>query len=167
MSLRCFLLFLPIRGRFKCPSTWVHSVCLKLIHSPAVRLVLSLDTIWLLTRFSELQLDLASLGGMWPPLLAQLLSPVSAWIRSTSCDGQKQISLFFLFQMYTVFSPPSAFVVSLRDTPSIPTSLSGRDAVMLLNDVVLLFHLNSRSPNQHLLGLQFWGMAVQNIILPL
>lgn len=98
VSLRCFLLFLPIKGRFQCPSTWVHSVCLKLIHSPAVRLVLSLDTIWLLTLFSELQLDLASSEGMWPPSLAQLLSPVWAWIRSTSSDGQKQIHSFSSFK---------------------------------------------------------------------
>lgn len=38
---------------------------------------------------------------------------------------------------------------------------------MLLNDGVSRFHLSSRSPNQHLLGLPFWGMAVQNIILRL
>lgn len=42
----------------------------ELIHSPAVKAVLSLGETWLLTPSSELQLGLASLEAMWPPKLA-------------------------------------------------------------------------------------------------
>lgn len=67
----------------------------ELIHSPAVKAVLSLGETWPLTRFSEPQLTLASLEAMWLPKLAPWLSPESIRITSASSDGQKQISLFF------------------------------------------------------------------------
>lgn len=96
-------------------------------------------------------------GAMWPPSLALSESLESAWITSASSDGQEQVHLFLL-QTGAVFLPPPVWL-ALRTAP---TSPSAPGVVMLLKDVVLLFHVSSRSPKQHLWGLPSWGTAVQN-----
>lgn len=119
----------------------------ELIHSPAVKAVLSLGEAWPLTRSSELQLGLASLEAMWSPKLAPWLSPESARITSASSDGQKQISLVFLFQICAVFLLPLDFAFCLWDTSSVPTSFSGRGVVTLSKDAVFFpFYIPGPKP---------------------
>lgn len=109
----------------------------ELIHSPAVKAVLSLGETWPLTRFSEPRRTLASLEAMWPPKLAPWRSPESVRITSASSDGQKQISLVFPLSNFCCL----LILLCLRDTSSVPSSFSRRGVIKLPDDAVFLsFH---------------------------
>lgn len=142
--------FLLVREKFKCPSTWVYSVCLKLIHSPAVRASSVLGwnlaahpLFWAATGPGLIRSHVVSIAGtvtiprvsldyislLWWPEADFALFPVS-----NICCLLAAFRVCFLSQRL-VFSPYLIF------------RHRGSDA---LNDVALLCHLNTRSPNQHL-----------------
>lgn len=125
----------------------------ELIHSPAVKAVLSLGEAWPLTRSSELQLGLASLEAMWSPKLAPWLSPESARITSASSDGQKQISLVFLFQICAFCCLWILLSVSETHLQSLPHFQVG--VLSRFRRMQSSFPSTFQVPNQYLVGLQF------------
>ena len=113
-SLGCFLLFFTHKGKIQMSLHLGPFGPPELIHSPAVKAVLSLGETWPLTRFSEPRRTLASLEAMWPPKLAPWPSPESVRITSASSDGQKQISLVFPLSNFCCL----LILLCLRDTSS-------------------------------------------------